>query len=86
MKPIGPSVPLTRPSLVPPSAEQSPPIARPPLQPHPQPGHWLGKRACAVPKYSKLRWLYIGINQRFSTLFRINLPPSFFRGGTMCPN
>eukprot|EP00964_Phaeocystis_antarctica_P012401 scaffold6838_cov36-Phaeocystis_antarctica.AAC.3 len=30
MKLIGPSVPLTRPSLVPPSAEQSPPTVRSP--------------------------------------------------------
>ena len=74
MKPIVPSVPLTRPSLVPPSAEHSPPIARPPLQPHPQPGHWLGKRACALPKYSKLRWLTSGSTSVFQRFFFPHYP------------
>eukprot|EP00964_Phaeocystis_antarctica_P043957 scaffold25228_cov56-Phaeocystis_antarctica.AAC.2 len=76
MKPIGPSVPLTRPSLSFRLRRNSrpPSFARPPLQPHPQPGHSLGTRACAVPNYSKFRWLYSGRNQRFSTLFRKNLP------------
>eukprot|EP00964_Phaeocystis_antarctica_P161423 scaffold133353_cov50-Phaeocystis_antarctica.AAC.2 len=55
MKPIRPSVPLTRPL---PSFRlwrnsRLPSFARPPLQPHPQPGHSLGTRACAVPNYSK---------------------------------
>ena len=54
MKPIRPSVPLTRPL---PSFRlwrnsRLPSFARPPLQPHPQPGHSLGTRACAVPKYT----------------------------------
>eukprot|EP00964_Phaeocystis_antarctica_P009569 scaffold5203_cov60-Phaeocystis_antarctica.AAC.1 len=42
----------------------------PPLQPHPQPGHSLGKRACAVPKYpvNYVGCTHAGLNQRFSTL------------------
>ena len=46
-------VPLTPHTAFPRSAEQSRPInSSSPLQPHPQPGHSLGKRACAVPKYT----------------------------------
>eukprot|EP00964_Phaeocystis_antarctica_P013912 scaffold7635_cov78-Phaeocystis_antarctica.AAC.1 len=63
MKPKGPSVPLTRPSLVPPSAEQSPTIVR---SPPPAASSATGTLA----RHARLR----GRNQRFSTLFRKNLP------------
>ena len=71
MKPIGPSVPLTRPSLVPPSAEQSPPIVRSPPPAASSATGTLARHARlrGAKIYCKLRWLYFGHNQRFSTLF-----------------
>ena len=39
----------------------------PPLQPHPQPGHSLGKRACAVPKYPVN---YVGCTQGLTSVFQ----------------
>eukprot|EP00964_Phaeocystis_antarctica_P105313 scaffold70356_cov60-Phaeocystis_antarctica.AAC.1 len=76
MKSIGPSVPLTRPSLVPPSAEQSPTIVRSPPPAASSATGTLARHARlrGATIYCKLRWLYSGRNQRFSTLFRKNLP------------
>ena len=70
MKPIGPSVPLTRPPLVPPSAEQSPPIVRSPPPAASSATGTLARHARlrGAKIYCKLRWLYFGHNQRFSTL------------------
>ena len=65
------SVPLTRPSLVPPSAEQSPPIVRSPPPAALSATGTLARHARlrGAKIYCKLRWLYSGLNQRFSTLF-----------------
>ena len=85
MKPIGPSVPLTRPSLVPPSAEQSPPIVRSPPPAASSATGTLARHARlrGAKIYCKLRWLYFGHNQRFSTLFRKNLPRTQYLQGRL---
>ena len=76
MKPIGPSVPLTRPSLVPPSAEQSPPIVRSPPPAASSATGTLARHARL--RGAKIYCNYVGCTQGstsvFQRFFRKNLP------------
>ena len=83
MKPIGPSVPLTRPSLVPPLAEQSPPTVRSPPPAASSANGTLVRQARlrGAKIYCKLRWLYSGSTSVFQRFFRKNLPGAGGGGG-----